>query len=60
MGYSQIVDQANAWALPLGNYVLSCSNVERLKREQNLQEALKRALPMIAQVAGERLFYLTN
>ncbi|HVJ49169.1 sigma-54 interaction domain-containing protein [Desulfitobacterium sp.] len=52
VGYSQIVEQANAWALPLGGYVLSCSNVERLKREQNFQEALQRALPMIAQVAG--------
>lgn len=52
VGSSQIVDLADAWALPLGNYVLSCSNVERLKSEQKLQESLKRALPMIAQVAG--------
>ncbi|MEA4900209.1 sigma-54 interaction domain-containing protein [Desulfitobacterium sp.] len=52
VGYSQIEDQASAWALPLDNYVLSCSNVERLKREQNFKEALQRALPMIAQVAG--------
>lgn len=52
IGSSQIVDQADAWALPLGEYVLSCSNVERLKREQKFQESLIRALPMIAQVAG--------
>ncbi|WP_425805623.1 sigma-54 interaction domain-containing protein [Desulfitobacterium sp. Sab5] len=52
VGSSQIVDLADAWALPLGNFVLACSNVERLKREQKLQEAFKRALPMIAQVAG--------
>ncbi|MEA4901072.1 sigma-54 interaction domain-containing protein [Desulfitobacterium sp.] len=52
VGSSQIVDLADAWALPLGNFVLSCSNVERLKKEQKLQESLKRALPMIAQVAG--------
>lgn len=52
IGVSQIVDQADAWALPIGDYVLSCSNVERLKREQKFLNALRKALPMIAQVAG--------
>ncbi|MEA4903208.1 sigma 54-interacting transcriptional regulator [Desulfitobacterium sp.] len=52
LGSSQIVDQADAWALPLDDYVLSCSNIERFKREQKFQDALRRALPMIAQVAG--------
>ena len=52
IGVSQIVDQADAWALPIGNYVLACSNVERLKREQVFLDALIKALPMIAQVAG--------
>jgi len=52
IGFSQIVDQADAWALPIGDYVLSCSNVERLKREQKFLDALIKALPMIAQVAG--------
>ena len=52
VGSSQIVDLADAWALPLGSFVLTCSNVERLKSEQKFQESLKRALPMIAQVAG--------
>lgn len=52
LGSSQIVDQADAWALPLEDYVLSCSNIERFKREQKFQDALRRALPLIAQVAG--------
>ncbi|HZK83810.1 MAG TPA: sigma 54-interacting transcriptional regulator [Desulfosporosinus sp.] len=52
IGVSQIVDQADAWALPIGDYVLACSNVERLKREQKFLDALIKALPMIAQVAG--------
>jgi len=52
IGVSQIVDQADAWALPIGDYVLACSNVERLKREQKFLNALIKALPMIAQVAG--------
>lgn len=52
IGISQIVDQADSWALPIGDYVLSCSNVERLKREQKFLNALIKALPMIAQVAG--------
>lgn len=52
LGSSQIVDQADAWALPLEDCVLSCSNIERFKREQKFQDALRRALPLIAQVAG--------
>ncbi|AET66146.1 sigma-54 interacting regulator [Desulfosporosinus orientis DSM 765] len=52
IGVSQIVDQADAWALPIGEYVLACSNVERLIKEQKFQDALIKALPMIAQVAG--------
>ncbi|UWG97874.1 sigma 54-interacting transcriptional regulator [Dehalobacter sp. DCM] len=52
IGYSQIEDQADAWALKVGNYVLSCSNVERIKKEQKFVDALVKALPMIAQVAG--------
>lgn len=52
IGVSQIVDEADAWALPMGDYVLSCSHVEKLKREQRFHKALIKALPMIAQVAG--------
>lgn len=60
VGISQIVDQAEAWALPIGNYVLTCSNIERVKREQRLRTALERALPMIAQVAGGEAVIFNN
>lgn len=52
IGPSQIVEGADAWAIPLGSYVISCSNVERVKREQGLQKELEKALPLIARVAG--------
>lgn len=52
VGPSQIVEDAEAWALPLGDYVLAASNLERYLREQRLLVALKEALPFIARVAG--------
>lgn len=52
IGPSQIVSDAEAWALPLGAYVIASSNLERVLREQELQESLKLALPFIARVAG--------
>ncbi|MCX7779676.1 MAG: sigma 54-interacting transcriptional regulator [Negativicutes bacterium] len=51
-GPSQVVASAEAWALPLGEYVLCASNFERLKRDEQLYESLKQALPFIARVAG--------
>ena len=52
IGPSQFVSDAEAWALPLGAYVIASSNLERVMREQDLQESLKLALPFIARVAG--------
>ncbi|MDP4128378.1 MAG: sigma 54-interacting transcriptional regulator [Bacillota bacterium] len=52
IGVSKLCEGANAWALPIGNYVLISSNAERVKRDHHLKESLLRALPMIAQVAG--------
>lgn len=52
VGASQFVAEAEAWALPIGEYVLCCSNVERVERDRKLREALSKALPMIARVAG--------
>ncbi|WP_425058286.1 Anaerobic nitric oxide reductase transcription regulator NorR [Sporomusa carbonis] len=52
VGPSQITEGAEAWCLPLGEYVLAASNFERLKCEQELEESLKQALPFIARVAG--------
>ncbi|HBC92077.1 MAG TPA: sigma-54-dependent Fis family transcriptional regulator, partial [Pelotomaculum sp.] len=51
-GLSQIVDKAGTWAFPIGNYILTCSNDDRIKKEHKLRDSLERALPMIARVAG--------
>lgn len=59
-GASQIVREAEAWAVPLGDYILACSNVERIRREQKLVESLERALPMIARVAGGEAVIFNN
>lgn len=52
LGKSEILDQACAWFLPLGDYVLACSNIESVEREEHLFHALQQALPFIAQVTG--------
>lgn len=52
IGESQIAEGAQAWVLPVGPYVISCSNVEKVDREQRLKDALEKALPLIARVAG--------
>lgn len=52
VGPSQITAGAEAWSLPLGDYVLAASNFERLKGELELEDSLKQALPFIARVAG--------
>ncbi len=52
VGPSQLTEGAEAWSLPVGDYVLAASNFERLKCEQQLEESLKQALPFIARVAG--------
>lgn len=61
VGTSELFDEADAWALPIGKYVLISSNAERVKREHRLRESLLRALPMIAQVAGgEAVLFNSN
>ncbi|QDR82497.1 sigma-54 interaction domain-containing protein [Sporomusa termitida] len=52
IGPSQLTEGAEAWSLPVGDYVLAASNFERLKCEQQLAESLEQALPFIARVAG--------
>lgn len=52
MGQSEIIDEASAWFLPIGEYVLAASNIERIAREENLFRSLKSALSFIAQVTG--------
>lgn len=51
-GPSQFIKEAEAWAMPIGEYVISCSNIERIERDKKLWEALSNALPLIAKVAG--------
>jgi len=52
VGPSPLVEGADAWAIPLNPYVISCSNVERVNREKKLLKGLEKALPLIARVAG--------
>lgn len=53
LGKSEIFEQAFAWFLPIDNeYVLACSNIERVQRDENLFKALQQALPFIAQITG--------
>ncbi|MBP2656191.1 MAG: norR 25 [Firmicutes bacterium] len=51
-GSSGIVPNAEAWAIPIGEYVISGCNIERVEREQNLWNSLSKALPLIARVVG--------
>ncbi|MDR3591161.1 MAG: sigma 54-interacting transcriptional regulator [Negativicutes bacterium] len=52
IGRSGLEPEAEAWALPIGDYVLSGSNVERVERDKKLWDSLSQALPLIARVAG--------
>lgn len=49
---SQIKEGALAWFLPVGEWVLVASNIEKVEEEKRLEEAFIEALPMIATVAG--------
>jgi len=51
-GRSGLAPEAEAWAIPIGDYVLSGSNVERVERDKKLWDSLSQALPLIARVAG--------
>lgn len=51
-GESQFIKGADAWAISIGEYVVACSNIERVERDKKLLEALTNALPLIARVAG--------
>jgi len=51
-GHSQFIEEAEAWALPIDNYVISCSNVEKIERDNKLRETLSQALPLIAKITG--------
>lgn len=51
-GMSQIEAGAETWCIPFGDYVICCSNVERVRYSNTLRNSLIEALPFIARVAG--------
>ncbi|MGF7059842.1 sigma-54 interaction domain-containing protein [Brassicibacter mesophilus] len=51
-GMSQLEIGAETWCIPIGDYVLCCSNVERVRYSNSLKKSLIDALPFIARVAG--------
>ncbi|WIV11980.1 sigma 54-interacting transcriptional regulator [Proteiniborus sp. MB09-C3] len=51
-GMSQLELGAETWCVPIGDYVLCCSNVERVSYSNALKQSLIDALPFIARVAG--------
>jgi transcriptional regulator with PAS, ATPase and Fis domain len=51
-GMSQLEYGAETWCLPIGGYVLACSNIERVRRNNELKSSLIESLPFIARVAG--------
>lgn len=59
-GKSQIEDDAETWCLPLGEYVLCCSNIEYAKYNKKLKVELMEALPFIARVTGGEAVVFDN
>ncbi len=51
-GMSQLELGAETWCIPIVDYVLCCSNVERVSYSCALKQSLIDALPFIARVAG--------
>ncbi|MCR1898226.1 sigma 54-interacting transcriptional regulator [Irregularibacter muris] len=51
-GMSQLEDGAETWCIPIGDYVLCCSNVERVNYRNSLKKSIIDTLPFIARVAG--------
>jgi len=51
-GSSQLEEGAEAWCIPIGNYILCASNYERKKVNKTLHDSLSEALPLIAKVVG--------
>lgn len=51
-GVSSIENGAQAWCLPINDYVLCSSNIEIVKNNNRLKESLIQSLPFISRVAG--------
>lgn len=52
LGSSQLEPGVEAWFLPIDEYILCCSNIERIKTANSLKKSLINALPFISRVAG--------
>lgn len=59
-GLSQLEYGAETWCLPIGDYVLCCSNVERVRFRESLKQSLIDSLPFIARVAGGEAVVFDN
>ncbi len=60
LGHSQIVDGAEVWAVPFGDYVLAACNADFVLRNNVLFDSLKEALPMISRVVGGEAVLFDN
>ncbi len=61
IGFSQIANDAQTWAIPFGNYVIAASNIAKTERDQALVKSLDQALPFIARlVGGEAVIFDKN
>jgi transcriptional regulator with PAS, ATPase and Fis domain len=58
---SDFAHEVQSWVLPLGEYYLACSNIERVERDRQLLDSLRQALPVIARmVGGEAVLFDVN
>lgn len=59
-GMSQLESGAETWCIPIENYVLCCSNVERVHYINSLKSSIIETLPFIARVAGGEAVVFDN
>lgn len=59
-GLSQLEYKVETWCMPIDEYVICCSNVERVKKNYELKQGLLDALPFIARVAGGEAVIFDN
>ncbi|ATW26311.1 sigma-54 interaction domain-containing protein [Candidatus Formimonas warabiya] len=52
IGTSQLMPEAESWAIPVGPYVICCNNMTNIIFMRQLEEALLKALPYIVKVVG--------
>lgn len=55
MGPAQYDQNCTAWAVPFDDVVVVGTDTQRIKSEQNLREALTKAMPLVARFVGGRV-----